>query len=372
MSAGAPSTGAAVQLPVGGHRTTLTAVARAAGVSIGTASKVVNGRGGVGADTRTRVQEAIGELGYVSIGERQRSTASRGEFSVELVLDSRDIANPYIATFLQGVMDAAGAFDVGITLRNLTGVGRQDPIAWAQKLARSGRSGVIELTSAYAARRASALRSVGLPMVLVDPIDVPRTSIPSIGATNWQGAYTATRHLLELGHERIAYIGGPEGAACDIARAHGWAAAMAEAGLVVDATAVPRDEYTFEHGLAAATELLVSPVRPTAIFAGSDVSATGVLEAARRAALSVPEDLSVVGFDDTHVASISTPPLTTVHQPIADIGRTALSTLLRLARGEALVTKRIELSTELIVRASTAAVPATIRPASSFAQNGTR
>ncbi|WP_223692781.1 LacI family DNA-binding transcriptional regulator [Leifsonia poae] len=357
----------------GGHRTTLTAVARAAGVSIGTVSKVVNGRTGVGTDTRKRVQEAIGELGYVSIGERQQSTMTRGEISVELLLDSKDIANPYISTFLQGVMDAAGKFDVGVTLRNLTGVERRDPVPWAQKLARSGRSGVIELTSAYSAERAKALRAVGLQMVLVDPIDVPRTSIPSIGATNWQGAYAATRHLLELGHTRIAYIGGPEGAACDLARAHGWAAAMAEDGIAVDATAVPRGGYTFDHGLSAATAILASDDRPTAIFAGSDVSATGVLEAARRAGLTVPDDLSVVGFDDTHIASISTPPLTAVHQPIADIGRTALSTLLRLARGEALVTKRIELSTELVVRASTTTPPETIRPAAfSSAQNGTQ
>lgn len=357
--------------PAGGHRTTLSAVARAAGVSIGTASKVVNGRTGVGPETRQRVQEVIGELGYVSIGERQQSSLNRGEISVELLLDSKDIANPYISTFLQGVMDAAGTFDVGVTLRNLSGVERRDPVRWAQKLARAGRSGVIELTSAYSARRAKALRAVGLQMVLVDPIDVPRTSIPSIGATNWQGAYSATRHLLELGHERIAYIGGPEGAACDIARAHGWAAAMAEAGLLADATSVPRGGYTFQHGLAAATELLRSETRPTAIFAGSDVSATGVLEAARRAGLSVPEDLSVVGFDDTHIASISTPPLTAVHQPIADIGRAALSTLLRLARGEVLVTKRIELSTELVVRSSSARPPKKIRPAASSApENG--
>lgn len=337
-----------------GHRTTLTAVARAAGVSIGTVSKVVNGRSGVGTETRTRVQHAIGELGYVSIGERQRSTHERGETSIELLVDAKDIANPYISTFLQGVMEAAGQFEVGVTMRNLTGVERRDPVPWAQKLARSGRSGVIELTSGFSAARARALRAVALPMVLVDPIDVPRTSIPSIGATNWQGAYEATRHLLELGHRNVAYIGGPDGAACDIARAHGWAAAMSEAGIVVDATAVLRHSYTFDHGLTAARALLDNPDRPTAIFAGSDVSAMGVLEAARQVGLTVPDDLSVVGFDDTAIARLATPPLTTVHQPIADIGRTAIITLLRLARGESLVTKRSELATELVVRATTA------------------
>lgn len=342
------------QEPAPGHgRATLGAVARAAGVSLGTASKVVNGRSGVGQVTQQRVRRAIDELGYMSVGERQRVVNRRAEVSIELLLDSHDVANPYISTFLQGVMDAAAKFGIGLTLRNLSAIADKDPAAWALKLARGGTSGVIELTSAYSAARMQALRDVDIPMVLVDPIDEPRTTLPSIGATNWQGAYAATRHLLDLGHRSVAYIGGPVGAACDIARAHGWAAAMAEAGIVVDATAVPRHSYTYEHGLEAATAILGSADRPTAIFAGSDLTAMGVLEAARRLGLRVPADLSVVGFDDTQVASIATPPLTTVHQPIADIGRTALVSVLRLARGETLVTKRVALSTELIVRSST-------------------
>lgn len=337
-----------------GRRTTVETVARAAGVSIATVSKVVNGRAGVSEQTREHVNAVISELGYVSIGERQRSTDARGEISVELLVDSWDIANPYITTFVQGVLEVAGTFDVGVTMRNISGVERRDPVRWAQKLARAGRSGVIELTSAYSGDRARALRAVGLPMVLVDPIDEPRTSTPSIGATNWQGAYDATRHLLDLGHRRIAYIGGPEGAACDIARAHGWSAAMAEAGLNVDATNVPRASYTFDHGLETAMAFFAKPDRPTAVFAGSDVSAMGVLEAARRSRLVVPEDVSVVGFDDTYIAAVATPPLTTVHQPIADIGRSALTTVLKLARGDALVTKRIEMATRLEVRGTTA------------------
>jgi LacI family transcriptional regulator len=318
-----------------GRKTTLQAVARRAGVSIATVSKVINGRSGVGDDTRVRVENAIGELGYVSLGERQKASSGTREMTIEVVVDPRDVSNPYLSTLLGGAMETAGRLDVGLVLRS---------------------SGVIEVTSAYSPRRERALRAVGLPMVLIDPIDVPRTSVPSIGATNWGGAYSATQHLIELGHTKIAYIGGPLGAGCDVFRAHGWAAAMSEAGLVVDLATVPREGYTFEHGLRAASELLGSADRPTAIFAGSDISAMGVLEAARLAGLAVPKDLSVVGFDDTLLARTSTPPLTTVHQPIADIGRTAVATVLRMARGDVIVTKRVELSTELVIRHSTASL----------------
>jgi LacI family transcriptional regulator len=120
---------------------------------------------------------------------------------------------------------------------------------------------------------------------------------------------------------------------------------------------VPRGAYTFEHGLESALALLSSGNPPTAIFAGSDISAMGVLEAARQLGMTVPDRLSVVGFDDTIVARTSTPPLTTVHQPIADIGRAAVGALLRLSNGENLATKRVELSTHLVVRSSTAPRP---------------
>ncbi|WP_062378765.1 LacI family DNA-binding transcriptional regulator [Demequina pelophila] len=338
----------------GGARTTLASVAAAADVSIATVSKVINGRAGVGAATRERVEAAIDNLGYVSLGERQGTLHAAGESSIDLVVDPRDVSNPYLSTFLGGAMEAAADLGAAIVLRSIDAVAEARPVAWAQDIARAGRAGVIEVTSRYSADRERALGKAGIPMVLVDPIDLPRTSTPSIGATNWAGAYAATQHLIELGHERIRYVGGPPGARCDIVRAHGWMAAMAEAGFAADIDEVPQGAYTFAHGLAAATTILDGARRPTAIFAGSDTTAMGVLEAARRAGLSVPDDLSVVGFDDTLLAQMSAPPLTTVHQPIADIGRTAVATIQRLARGATLATKRVELSTHLVVRDSTA------------------
>jgi LacI family transcriptional regulator len=337
------------------RRTTITDVARFASVSIATVSKVLNGRSGVGDETRERVERAVAELAYVSTVERQSTLRSLGEATIELLVDPGDVTNPYLATFMGGATEVAGMHGAGLVIRSIDAISGIPPTKWAQGLARAGRVGVIEVTSAYSAARENALRSVGLPMILIDPIDRPRHSTPSIGATNWAGAYEATNYLLSLGHKRIAYLGGPPRATCDVIRAHGWAAAMAEAGHVVNLADVPRHSYTFEHGLEAAGRLLASASPPTAIFAGSDISALGVLEAARQAGVSVPEQLSVVGFDDTYLARTSTPPLTTVHQPIADIARMAVSTVMRLAHGDPLPVRRTELATYLVVRSSTAA-----------------
>ncbi len=339
------------------RKVTLHDVAVAAGVSIATASKVMNGRVGVSEQTRSRVREAAAVLGFVGHATRLRAAEAAGEPTIELILNPADVTNPYLATFLGGAIEIASARGYGLITRSLDSTRAGSPIEWAGALARAGRSGVIEVTSEYSSAREHALRAVGLPLVIVDPIDVPTTSTPSIGAANRAGAREATAHLLSLGHRRIEYIGGPTGAGCDRERAGGWAAAMADAGIHVDPGAVPRRAFSFEHGLSAATAMLGSSSPPTAIFAGSDISAMGVLEAARRTGRRVPHDLSVVGFDDLVISRTASPPLTTVHQPIADIGREAVAILMRLSHGESLATKRLELPTHLVVRESTAPPP---------------
>jgi LacI family transcriptional regulator len=336
------------------RRVTLARVAQDAGVSPATVSKVVNGRAGVGAATRLAVEKAVEAAGYVAIAERQRPYRGVGEPLVEVLVET--LHHPYNGTFLDGAAQATEAAGAGLVVRLLTAVIDEDALAWAQKLARAGRVGVIEVTARYSKARADALRTVGLPLVLVDPLDEPRTSVYNIGATNWAGGVEATRHLLELGHRRIAYVGGPPTIACNIARQHGYMAALHQADVAFDPSLVQHGSFTFEHGLDAAMQFLSRRQRPTAIFAGSDLAALGVLEAARRLRISVPDQLSIVGFDNTGVAASSAPPLTTVHQPILQIGEAAVRTLFRLASGDA-APKRIELATHLVVRESTAPVP---------------
>jgi LacI family transcriptional regulator len=214
--------------------------------------------------------------------------------------------------------------------------------------------GVIAVFSDLSATQLAKLRARDIPVVVVDPVGEPGTETPSIGATNWNGGLTATRHLLELGHRRIAVIGGPERVLCSRARVDGYRAALETAGLTVDPELVRYGDFHVEAGFKQASVLLSRPDRPTAIFAGSDLQALGVYEAARAAGLRVPEDLSVVGFDDLPLAEWVGPPLTTVRQPLQDMAAAGTRLAITLARGEKPEHRRIELATTLVVRQSTA------------------
>jgi LacI family transcriptional regulator len=190
--------------------------------------------------------------------------------------------------------------------------------------------------------------------VVLDPLMPLDDRIPSVSAAHMSGADQAMRHLLELGHRRIAHITGPKGWVATEDRRRGYRAALASAGILPDpaleAEAIPE----IDSGRDAATELLALPDRPTAIFAFNDNIAIGAIQAARARGLRVPEDLSVVGFDDVEHATIVTPALTTVRQPLAEMGRTAVSLLSRLMERQSFETLHVELATRLVVRDSTA------------------
>jgi DNA-binding LacI/PurR family transcriptional regulator len=197
------------------------------------------------------------------------------------------------------------------------------------------------------------LSARSLPFAVVDPEGEPAPGVVSVGATNWNGGLAATRHLLELGHRRIGMISGLSDMLCSQARIDGYRAALETAGLPV----VPELISTFlvDSGHDQAHTLLDLDEPPTAIFAHSDLMAFGVLEAARQRGLRVPEDLSVVGFDDLPLAKSAWPPLTTVRQPLQEMAALATRTVLAMGHGDVPETKRVELATELIVRESTAA-----------------
>ncbi len=166
---------------------------------------------------------------------------------------------------------------------------------------------------------------------------------------------SAAQHLIDLGHSRIAFVGGPANTACSQARLHGYRAALENNGLPFDPALVSHGGFNHENGYERAERLLSLASPPTAVFTACDPIAFGVMQMARQRGLSVPDDLSVVGFDDTYVAGWSTPPLTTVHQPLQEMGRAAVRVLLALADGSAPDTHHVELATHLVVRSSTAA-----------------
>jgi len=214
---------------------------------------------------------------------------------------------------------------------------------------------VIAVYLGYALEHHALLTASSIPLVLLDPTGEPEHALPSVGATNWSGGISATRHLLDLGHRRIAVITGPTDRLCARARVEGARAAMDAEGMPMDHQLVRHGQwFAFEDGLSHARELLRLPDPPTAILCGNDLQALGVYEAARLAGLRIPHDLSVIGFDDLPVTRWCGPPMTTVRQPLVDMGATAAQMVLSLAAGHPLAQSRVELATTLIIRDSTA------------------
>ncbi|MBN1172131.1 MAG: substrate-binding domain-containing protein, partial [Micromonosporaceae bacterium] len=206
-----------------------------------------------------------------------------------------------------------------------------------------------------------------IPFAVVDTDSATDASVPTVGSNNWDGGLLATRHLLDLGHRRIAMISGPEDILCSRARVAGFRFAHDEAGVAVDPELVRYGNFYLTAGYECGMQLLARPDRPTAIFAGSDMQAIGVFRAAQQLGLRIPEDLSVIGYDNLPVAAWTSPALTTINQPLRDMAGAATRMLLDLARGTAPRTSRIDFVTELVVRESTTPPAADAVPAGTMA-----
>lgn len=334
-------------------KTTLATIAASAGVSVATVSKVVNGREDVSAETRALVEELLVQHEYSPPSTRRAAT---GSALVEFLIDG-DFSS-YATAVVDGVVEAATGADasvvVGVLRDQRNGRYPSPPRSWARGLAAAGRTGVIVVTGELTGAHVDALAAVNLPLVVIDPLNLPRREVTSVGSTNFTGGLTATNHLLAQGHRQIAWVGGPPGSQCNQARLHGYRAAMESAGLVPVAEHVLNSDFQYEAGRRLGAQLLAGPDRPTAVVGGCDSIALGVMEAARAQGLRVPDDLSVTGFDDTELAAMAAPPLTTIRQPLREMGRVALRTVLRMAGGERLDSHHVELATELVVRGSTA------------------
>jgi LacI family transcriptional regulator len=329
---------------------TLQQIAERAGVSAPTISKVLNGRPDVAPATRERVLQVLHEQQYLPRGASALPSVHK---HVELVFDA--LRNPNNLEILREIVKAAGEHGGHVTVSTVPE--NMNARRWIHELERVGRAGVIMVTSRLTPEQQRRLQEAALPLVLIDPINSVDGPVPSVGATNWRGGVTAVQHLVELGHRRIAMLRGYE-CLVDDARYHGYAAAITEAGIALDPSLVERADFRFQPAVSAAERILRLPERPTGMFAANDLEALGVLEAARRLGLAVPRDLSVVGFDDSLLAATSSPQLTTVRQPFAEMGQVAHRLLTDQMEGREPNTLRVELATTLIVRESTAAPPA--------------
>jgi LacI family transcriptional regulator, xylobiose transport system transcriptional regulator len=328
-------------------RVTLAAVADEAGVSLSTISKVLNGRSDVSAATRTRVEALLAERGY----QRRVGRADAKSDLIELVFHELDPI--WSMELIEGVESVAKTHGLSVVLTVSGSRHAPDP-DWIEGVMRRRPVGIILVFSELAPEYRERLRSRAIPFVIVDPAGDPSPDVPSVGSANWSGGLAATRHLIDLGHRRIAAITGPDDMMCSLARVDGYRSAMNSAGLPIDPAWIRFGDFHVTGGRDRARELLALDEPPTAIFAGSDLQALGAIDAARAVGLRVPEDLSIVGYDDIPLALWTTPRLTTVHQPLKRMGEEAARLVIRLADETPATTPRMDLATSLVVRDSTA------------------
>lgn len=322
-------------------------VARAAGVSYATVSRVLNNRNHVKPATRAAVLEASARLGYVA-SPQARHLAGGPSQIIGLLVQRFDSA--YIGEVIRGIdteLDAAH-YDLMLytTHRHTT---RES--VYVTALARGLADGLLLLLPRNPEAYLESLRRQPFPYVLIDHQGIGDYA-RSVGATNWQGAYDATRYLIGLGHQRIGFITGARELGCAVDRLAGYQTALRESGLPADPDLIYTGDFLQPAGYAGAQALLALPAPPTAIFASNDDMAFGAMDAARDRGLRIPADISIVGFDDLPRAAAVHPALTTVRQPLEEMGRTATRMLLQLIADPQLQIGRIALPTELVVRQS--------------------
>jgi LacI family xylobiose transport system transcriptional regulator len=327
-------------------RVTLSRVADEAGVSLSTISKVLNGRSDVSSATRSKVEGLLAEHGYL----RRNSGPNRAPL-IELVF--HELQSAWSMEVITGVEQAASQHGMSVVLTE-SGTRHAPGPEWLEGVLQRSPVGIVLVFSELPADMRRALATRSIPFVILDPAGDPAPDVPAVGSANWAGGLAAVRHLIELGHRKIAVISGPEDMMCSHARVDGYRSAMNAAGLPVREEWIRYGDFHLEGGARHSTELLELEDPPTAIFAGSDLQALGVFETARARGLRVPDDISVVGYDDIPLAQWVSPRLTTVHQPLQVMGREAALLAIRLSSGPVNPTPRMDLATSLVVRDSTA------------------
>ena len=323
----------------------LSDIAKETGYSLSTVSKALNGRADVSEETRQTINAVLKRYGY-----SRKATSTKSQRIIEIVF--QDFDNVWALEVLRGAIREAKLHDLNVITTE--GGNRQHPdSSWIDNMLRRQTDGAILVFSSLTRIERNKLHSRGIPFVLFDPFGNPDPDTLSVQADNWTGGVIATRHLLALGHTRIGIITGPEEMMCSKARLDGYTSALAEHGIEADPELITEGDFTTAGGYAQSISLLKRPNRPTAIFAGSDLQAMGVYEAARQLGLRIPEDLSVVGFDDVQTAAFLGPALTTVRQPLQDMARAAVRMLVEAPSTDDVIQPHIIMPTSLVVRNST-------------------
>ena len=328
-------------------RVTISAIADLVGVSVPTVSKVLNGRAGVSDATRDAVQQVLDEHGYQRRGKGRRQRVGLIDFVI------RDLDAIWSMPLIQGAEYEAKRAGASLVLTSTHGrtAGHKN---WIQDLANRRTDAVVLVVSELVPGAIEELERLNTPVVLVDPVGTPTNAIPTVAAANRSGGRLATEHLLRLGHRRIGIITGPAGVTCSEDRLDGYRDAHERHGVPLTPGLQSYGDFMPASGLEEGRRMLTLPNRPTAIFAGTDQTASGVYAAARELNLRIPEDLSVVGFDDVILSHWLQPKLTTVRQPLEQMAQAAIKAATQIAYEGRTGLSRLELPTSLTVRSSTA------------------
>jgi LacI family transcriptional regulator len=333
--------------PMGSHvkkRATVRQIAAETSLSIATVSRVLNGQDNVAPRTRELVLHAARRLGHE--GPVQRAAAGGVFVRCPYLLD--DYFGPMVSSIVETIELH------GLTAVINAGTAARRPGVLTGLPGTAGLAGGVLILPPEEPHELARLRDQRFPFVVLDPRTSPPRDIVAVSSAHVTGARIVMAHLVELGHRQVGIVAGPREWLVTTSRMAGYAAALADAGVLPSPERIRFvDEPSMENGYRAACELLGLADRPTALACFNDKTAVGALRAARERGLRVPEDLSIAGFDDADIGQATHPMLTTVHQPLAEMGRMAVTMLVRMLKGHDLDARHVELGTDLVIRTST-------------------
>jgi LacI family transcriptional regulator len=328
-------------------KVTIIDVAAEANVSYGTVSRVINNDVHVKHETRDRVLKTMRRLGYVA-NRQARSLAGGRTNSIGVLVP--DLGTGYIGEIIRGIGAELALSDLDLILYTTHRTASKET-NYVANLAKGMVDGLLLVLPRSPADFIGTLTQHNFPFVLIDHQGIG-PDCPAVGAANWQGGFTATEYLIKLGHQRIGFITGWMDLGCALDRLDGYRSALRTNHIPERPELIYEGTFFQPDGYTGASTLLDLPDPPTTIFASNDVMAMGVMDAVRNKGLRVPDDVSVIGFDDIPQASLIRPALTTIRQPLEKMGQVATQMLLELLSQPQKKIGRIELPTELIVRDS--------------------
>lgn len=328
---------------------TIKEVAKKAGVSVSTVSHVVNGTRFVSEDLRNKVLPVLNSLDYqpnrLAMGLRKKSSSAIG-------LIVADITNPFFSEIAWRIENLCNQKNYSVMLCNTNGSPAKEDF-YLNRLSEWQVDGIIMVSSSTPAGHLHTFNKPEMPLTLID-IDSPGYEMDSISVDNYSGGKLASQHLASLGHKRIACISGSIETRYNQGRLNGFRDGLQEAGIDIDETLIARADFNTFSGVNVANQLLEMKDRPTAIFACSDLLAYGVMKSAYLRGLIIPDDLSIVGFDDIFLSPYMNPPLTTIRQPIPELCEEAVNCFLTRKEDPGKASRMIKLTLHLEIRESTA------------------